>query len=178
MQNKPEPAHVDRNVSYLPQPNRVELVITDVPPPEELTRTSFLLPITDDDGLMFAHNRRRGIEFPGGHIEPGEDYIQAARREGREEVGVECGEIVQIGYMRMTSEGDVPPGWKYPHPESYQVFHAGRVESIAHYVENEECRQPEVFSGEEVEHLDGSIGIKARILHEAALRALAEGARS
>lgn len=165
-------AHVENNVAYLPQPNTVELVLTSEPPPPELTRTSFMVPITEDGGLVLAHNRKRGIEFAGGHINNGETARQAAMREGVEETGATCSDIVQIGYLRMRSAGKAPPEWGYPHPEGYQVFHAGRVVSMESYVENEECTRPEVFSPEDIENIDGNMGAKARILHAEAIRAL------
>lgn len=55
--------------------------------------------IRREDGQLLITQRRAGDtlggywEFPGGKVEPGEDFVTALRRELREEIGVEC----QIG---------------------------------------------------------------------------------
>jgi 8-oxo-dGTP diphosphatase len=131
------------NVGYLPQPNTIEVVVTDEPPPRDLTTTAFLLPIFDDGSVLLSRHRRRGVEPAGGHIEPGETPEQAAARELYEETGCVVRDVRPVGYLRMTSHADAPPGWRYPHPVSYQQFFIGRVMRLDPYVVNAECGLPE-----------------------------------
>ncbi|GAA4715728.1 NUDIX domain-containing protein [Brevibacillus fulvus] len=50
-----------------------------------------------EGNLMFTRNTRRGIELPGGKIEPGETSLAAAVREMYEETGYSLSAIEKIG---------------------------------------------------------------------------------
>lgn len=140
----PTVVDVRHDVDYLPVPNRIELVFDTVQPRNDLTRTSFVMPVADDGSVVMATNRRRKVEVPGGHVEPGESQQQAAIREGDEETGTSVADLEVLGHLRMTSSGIVPDTWSYPHPLSYQSFFAGRVIAMRDYVENDECKAPTI----------------------------------
>lgn len=155
-------ALVIEDVGYLPQPNRIQVVVGPDVAPEELTRTAFLLPFTVDGSLVMANNRRRGIEIPGGHrekvlTEEGwrfESLEETAVREAFEEALVVADEIVPLGYEDLYSFGQAPKGGKYPFPQSYQQFYTGVVELADGYesfVENDEVLRPVLLSPEEAE---------------------------
>jgi len=131
-----------RDVRWLPFPNQIELFLTDIEAPRELTRTAFLLPIHDDGSVTLAVNQRRGVEIPGGHVEDGETLIEAAIREAIEEAACEVEQAIPIGYFRMTSHGEVDEDWPYPHPVSYQQFYTGRVTSVLDFTPDDECDTP------------------------------------
>lgn len=48
--------------------------------------------VTDDRGRVLVQNRKDpgwpGIVFPGGHVEPGESFVDSVVREVREETGI------------------------------------------------------------------------------------------
>lgn len=46
--------------------------------------------VNEKDEVLLVKNRRRGWEFPGGIVEPGESIPEALRREIREESGIEA----------------------------------------------------------------------------------------
>jgi len=138
--------HSTRNAGFLPQPNTIDVVASDILAPLALTTTAFMIPLMPNGDIVMAHNRRRGLEFPGGHIEPGESPTAAAVRETFEETGYRVSNIRAIGYQMMTSLGIAPPGYKYPHPLSFQQFFVGRVMDFDPYVENDECLNPQIIS--------------------------------
>jgi 8-oxo-dGTP pyrophosphatase MutT (NUDIX family) len=135
-------AHTYGPVAYLPQPNRIEIVFDHEESDPLLTRTAFIIPVFDDGTILLAQNQRRGIEVPGGHVDPGETLREAAIREAFEEVGCTVSDVVPIGYLRMMSEGEVPADYPYPHPLSFQQFFAGRVAERHPYRTNDECAEP------------------------------------
>ena len=53
---------------------------------------SYFLPVDHDTGsALLADHRKSGLWLPpGGHVEPGEDPAETARREAREELGIEA----------------------------------------------------------------------------------------
>lgn len=62
------------------------------------------------DDMLLLQNRVAenvpGVTFPGGHVEPGESFIEAVRREMREETGltIECPKL--CGVRQYQSESD------------------------------------------------------------------------
>lgn len=146
--------HTTHNVKYLPQPNRVEFIVTYKLAPMELTKTAFVIPFVDHGHVIMAHNQRRGLEIPGGHIDPGENFFQAAKRECLEETGYSIDDIVPLGYLKMVSEGDVPNDWGYPHPISYQQFFTGIVDGKHLFEVNDECKEPSVLNMDNLSSLN------------------------
>lgn len=161
-----------RDVSYLPLPNRVDLVLSDAPSPPALTPTAFMIGITDDGGLVLADHAKRGPEIAGGHVEPGETPEQAARREGNEETGASYWSVWPIGYLRCISDGTVPPDHPYPHPVGYQALYAASVVSMEARDDYLECRPPRIVHPADFGTLDPSLAAQLVPMYDAAIRAL------
>ena len=56
------------------------------------------------DKYVFCYNKKRkGWEIPGGHIEEGENYIEAAKREMYEETGATKIKIIPVAVYKINS---------------------------------------------------------------------------
>lgn len=54
------------------------------------------------DKIVLADIVTRGWCIPSGHVEPGETFEEAVRREAREEAGVTLGRVACLGYFVLT----------------------------------------------------------------------------
>lgn len=156
-----EATRVDWDLPYLPKPNKVEVVMTSLVAPKDLTPTAFALPFLEDGRCVFARNKRRGIEIPGGHVNRGETLEQAAIRETHEETGCLIKRLVPIGFSRSQILGEIPDDYRaqtlYPYPFAFQQFYAAIVEDTQkkEYEPNEECNRPMTLAADAV---DGCLG--------------------
>lgn len=105
------------------------------------TRVVFVLPITPSRTAVLIRQyrhptRRRLIEVPAGKVDPGESLEQAVRRELREEVGAEVGELVEF------------PAF-YPQPSfNAAIFHPFLA------LDARRVGEPQLESGELIEPLE------------------------
>jgi hypothetical protein len=130
------------NVPYLPLPNTVDVIISDLVAPDELNPTAFLLAFDEDGNLILADDvKRNRIEVPGGHIDPEDRAVtnryaiaaaNGAIREGGEEAAIAIEEIQPLGIFRSNTQGPKPESQRhpYPHPVSTQQFFMGIAKGI------------------------------------------------
>lgn len=136
---------VGHNISWLPLPNEIALILDDQLPPLAAI-TSALALAFDGERILMTNLRQRGWDIPGGHLDPGEPPEAAMRREVMEEAGALLMEVQLLGYQRIRLLGDIPAGYRYPHPDSYQVLYLARVAGLVEFAGNHEASQRALFA--------------------------------
>ena len=120
---------IRKDIAWLPKPNECRTVLSSQLPPLELVKTALAV-VFMGDSLLMTNLVSRGWDIPGGHIEPGEHPEDAVRREVFEETGAELGPLYLLAYQRLRLLGPRPDAYRYPYPDSYQVFYTAQVSSL------------------------------------------------
>jgi len=173
--------HTTNDISYLPQPNQVSVVISDVVAPPDVNPTAFILAFTEKGDVVLTDNVKRGPEACGGHRDPilAEDGVtivrmetaaEAAEREGGEEAGVILKSIQPLGIFRSVTGAEKPEGYRYPHPWSTQQFFMGIVDRFdLSLVKRNECHGPVIVKPENAERI---LGEREFVLYKHAMTTL------
>jgi 8-oxo-dGTP pyrophosphatase MutT (NUDIX family) len=162
---------VEHNLPWLPWPHEARMVLTSCLPPQELISAAFALAFSGER-LLMTHLRHRGWDIPGGHVEPGEGSEETVRRELQEETGATLGALSLFGYQHLRLLGPRPEGYRYPYPDSYQVFYWTRIEALEDFLPTAETEGGALFVPAEARQL--AWVQRQRKLYEVAL-ALATG---
>lgn len=173
--------HTTNDISYLPQPNQVSVVISDVVAPPDVNPTAFILAFTEEGDVVLTDNVKRGPEACGGHRDPiladdgvtlirMETAAEAAEREGGEEAGVILKSIAPLGIFRSIIGAEKPEGYRYPHPWSTQQFFMGIVDRLdLSLVKRNECHGPVIVKPEDAERI---LGAREFVLYKHAMTTL------
>lgn len=119
-----------REVHWAPKPNIVTVISSDELPPQDQITSSFVFAF-DHGRLVMMEHVRRGLDLPGGHVEPGEAVQDAASREFAEETGLKIGRLRPFAFQKVEILGEKPEGYRYPFPVSYQAFFLGSLQEAA-----------------------------------------------
>lgn len=136
---------VGRDIAWLPLPNEIALILDNQLPPQPAI-TSALALAFDGECILMTNLHQRGWDIPGGHLDPGETPEAAMRREVIEEAGALLADVQLFGYQRIRLLGQVPSGYRYPHPNSYQVLYLARVAELVDFAGNHEASQRALFA--------------------------------
>ncbi|MDP9479915.1 MAG: NUDIX hydrolase [Actinomycetota bacterium] len=102
-------------MEYAPRPNEARLILADTLPPRELITSAFALAF-QGDCLLLTDLGLRGWDFHGGHVE--------------EETGTRLGPARLLGYQLLRVLAPRSEAYKYPYPDSYQVFYYDCAASV------------------------------------------------
>lgn len=152
MQKAEKILQVETDINWLPQPNEGTIVLSSLLPVRDLIGTAFVLAF---DGGRFLHTKlvKRGWDLPGGHVEVGETPEETARREAYEETGATLGPLHLLAYQRLRLLGPQPAQYKYPYPESYQVFYWAHLVALDTFIPTSETSARGLFTPDEAQTL-------------------------
>lgn len=95
-------------------------------PPETLIGNVNIVAFVGEDAVVIRVAGGRP-EIPGGTLEPGEHYLDALRRELREEAGAALRSFALLGAYRCHSAAPDPYRPHLPHPDFYRVVGYGQI---------------------------------------------------
>ena len=135
-----------------------EFYLSDEMPDEQLCTAVFCLAVLtkNPERIVLARNKR-GWEMLGGHIEPGEDLEQAARREALEEGGFYVSRLRPFGYRKVIARAPIVNdhhGGYYP-PVGYIPHYIATTDRELVDPSGEEILESRVFNAESLPEMDG-----------------------
>jgi len=134
------------DVDYAPKPNKVNTYLTDVYPTEDvnLIGGAWVFAFNVEGALLLTRLRIRGVDIPGGKVDPEErtkyksvaELGQAvALRETYEESKVKVKNMKLLGYRTFVSSCPPPPVQKFPFPVCHFLYYYADVEQEDEFVE-------------------------------------------
>ncbi len=136
-----------------------EFYLSDEMPDEQLCTAVFCLAVVtkNPERIVLARNQR-GWEMLGGHLEPGENLEQAARREALEEGGFYISRFRPFGYRKVIAQTPIVNdhhGGYYP-PVGYIPHYVATTSQELVDPSGEEILEARVFSTESLPELEDS----------------------
>ncbi len=139
-----------KNVSWLPQPNRVELYFTDKIPNIEQVAAVFIYAFDSTGNMLMVKKPKGSWDIPGGGREQEESIEQTAKREALEEGAAVIKNIEIIAYQKIILNCEKPGKYRRPYPEAYEVFVKAEVDELLEFKISDETIGREIMPESEL----------------------------
>ena len=117
-----------KNISWLPKNSMINIIFEEEPEVPVTVVFCFIFDeLKNKVYLMENVNRERGLDVPGGHIDPGETSIEALHREVLEEVGLSIKNVSYVGSQKIIKN---IVDEKYPNHISCQNFYMATINGV------------------------------------------------
>jgi len=162
------------DVPWLPKNSSMDIALCNKIIPDIVGKTIsvFAFVFSGDNVVILEHaNKDRGLEIPGGHVEPGETVFEALEREVIEEIAASIKDVEIFGAQIITK--DIPED-KYPDLLSNQLFFIANLDKYEDTeVAPDSLGALEIDKYEFLDHLKENNSYYA-LLYEAALTKLSK----
>jgi ADP-ribose pyrophosphatase YjhB (NUDIX family) len=125
-------------------------------PLEELCTSVFCVVITEDGKVLLMEDEDRGWGLIGGHIDPGENIMQALYREANGEAGLKPKNPKVFAYSEITATEPIAhqdQNKNYPFPTSYMVYYICGIEGEIGQPTEPDSLGSKMFTMEEIQQL-------------------------
>ena len=92
--------------------------------------SSYVIPFISETECFVTRRENGRWVLPGGTLEPGESWLQAAHREVMEETGAALSNVKPIGMYHCVSEESEPRLPHYPHPVHVRVVSCADADEV------------------------------------------------
>ena len=138
--------NIDHNVKWLPQPNSVELIHTNILPNESLIASVFVFAFNEKRELLLIQEvGKETFDIPGGGVEKGENVFDAAKREVMEEAFTYVDQLEVVAINKLDVQGEKPENYRRPYPVSYVVYMKASVTGETPFIPNAETTSRRYF---------------------------------
>jgi 8-oxo-dGTP pyrophosphatase MutT (NUDIX family) len=98
-------------------------------PVPEIVVSSVRCIVLVGDEVVVCTNEHGRHPWPGGRRNPGESFVDTARREVLEETGwvLDESSLELLGWLHIELDAAMPPNHPYPHPDLFQAVYVGRA---------------------------------------------------
>ena len=108
----------------------IDFVSFDFEIVESCCGSSYVIPFVSETECLVTRRENGRWVLPGGTLEPGESWLEAAHREIMEETGAALSDVKPIGMYHCVSQEDRPRLPHFPHPIHVRVVSCADADQV------------------------------------------------
>lgn len=141
---------------------------------DQICSSSYVIPFVSETDCLITRRENGKWVLPGGTVEPGENWMEAGKREILEETGSIIESLCPIGMYHCISQASHPIKPHVPHPESVRIVSWANVNQVQQPSDpdlNSKIVEVRVIHFKEARSLFGSAASDFGALYESAYHA-------